>query len=211
MASRWLTRSRADVPVGDGWLGPRERAVLARLRVAKRREDWRLGRWAAKAALGRDVEILAAPDGAPEAWRGEQRLPVSVSLSHRAGRALVTVADAPVVVGCDLERLEPRSAAFVCDWLAPAEQLLAAGDAVRAPNLFWTAKEAAAKVRREGLRLDVRSAVTRLDGLEVDGWRALTVSWTAERLVTRGWWREDDGFVMAVATAPDGPPPQRLA
>ena len=211
MASGWLTRSLADVPPGDAWLGPRERAVLAGLRVAKRREDWRLGRWTAKAAVGEGVEILAAADGAPEAWRGDRRLPVSVSISHRAGRALVAVADAPTVVGCDLERLEPRSAAFVRDWLAPAEQRLAAGDAVHVPNLVWTAKEAAAKVRREGLRLDVRSAVTRLEDREVDGWRALTVVWTAEQLVTRGWWRADEAFVMAIAAAPDGPPPRPLA
>jgi 4'-phosphopantetheinyl transferase len=208
MAASWLVRSSADVPAGDAWLGPRERAVLAGLKVPKRREDWRLGRWTAKSVLGTDVEVLAAADGAPEAWRGEHRLPLSVSLSHRAGRALVVVDAAPNVVGCDLERLEPRSPAFVRDWLAPAEQRLAAGDRVHVPNLVWAAKEAAAKVRREGLRLDVRAAVTRLDGREHDGWRGLTVTWTREEgLVTHGWWREDDGFVLVVAASPAGPPP----
>jgi 4'-phosphopantetheinyl transferase len=177
--------------------------------LEKRREDWRLGRCAAKAALGPDVEILAAPDGAPEAWRGDARLPVSVSISHREGVALVAVAEAPTVVGCDLERLEPRSAAFVRDWLAPAEQALVAGDAIRLPNLVWTAKEAAAKVRREGLRLDVRHAVA-TPGQEPasDGWRPVTVEWTAEGLVTNGWWREQDGYVLTVATEPGGPPPR---
>jgi 4'-phosphopantetheinyl transferase len=67
------------------------------------------------------------------------------------------------VVGCDLELIEPRSAAFLRDWLAPSEQKLVAtapaGGRDLVPNLVWTANEAAAKVRREGLRIDVRRGV----------------------------------------------------
>src|SRR3954470_9820231 len=77
MTSGWLTLSRADVPPGDAWLGERERATLAALRVPKRRADWRLGRWTAKAALaawlGRDgveIAVLAAAGGAPGAGLG---------------------------------------------------------------------------------------------------------------------------------------------
>src|SRR5512133_1913220 len=47
----WLTRSFADVPADDGWLAPGETEVLAGLRVEKRRADWRLGRFAAKAGV----------------------------------------------------------------------------------------------------------------------------------------------------------------
>ncbi len=207
----WLTRSSADVPAGDAWLGRRERGVQAALRTPKRREDWRLGRWTAKAALAAwlgaepaRIEVLAAADGAPEAWLDDAPAPVSISLSHRAGRALAAVASAPCVVGCDLELLEPRSPAFVREWLAPQERALD-------PNLAWTAKEAAAKVRREGLRLDVRSAVASLpDGPAEDGWRPLLVDWTREGIATRGWWRLDDGFVMSLAAAPRPPAPCRL-
>jgi 4'-phosphopantetheinyl transferase len=210
MAIGWLTRSLADVPGHDGWLGERERAVLAAFHVPKRRADWRLGRWTAKAALAawlgavpERLEVLAAADGAPEAWLDGVRAPVSISLSHRAGRALAAVADAPAAVGCDLEALEPRSAAFVREWLAPEERSLP--DA----NLPWTAKEAAAKVRRAGLRLDVRSAVTRLgDGAAVDGWRPLTVDWAGEDLVTAGWWRMEPGWVLALAAEPGAAPVQ---
>src|SRR3954464_319718 len=103
MTAGWLTRSSADVPAGDAWLGPRERAALAALHVAKRRADWRLGRWTAKAALAAfgvpgapaRREILAACDGAPEAWRDGERLGLSLSLSHRAGLALAAVAPEP--------------------------------------------------------------------------------------------------------------------
>ena len=48
----WLTSSLAEVPGADDWLGPREQRALAALSVEKRRADWRLGRWAAKAAVG---------------------------------------------------------------------------------------------------------------------------------------------------------------
>ena len=218
MSVGWLTRSHTDVPADDTWLGARERAVLASLHVPKRRADWRLGRWTAKCALDawlgtdrRELAVLAAADGAPEAWLGEQRLPVSISISHRDGRALAAVSSAPTIVGCDLETLEPRSDAFVREWLAPAEQALADTDRVCVPNLVWTAKEAAAKVRREGLRLDVRAAVTRVgEGQDVTGWRPLSVFWAGENLTTRGWWRVDAGCVMTVAAAPDVPAPTRL-
>jgi 4'-phosphopantetheinyl transferase len=215
----WLIRSVADVPAGDAWLSARERRTAAGLRVPRRRSDWRLGRFTAKAAVGaclsvapERVEILRAPDGAPEAWVDGGRAPVSVSLSHRAGRALAVVAQAPAVVGCDLERVEPRSGAFVREWLAPAEHgLLAAhaeADRARLTNLVWTAKEAAAKVRREGLRLDVRSAVVVPAGAGAeDGvWRALRVQWGDGGAPIVGWWRAWEGWVMTIA---GDPPPLR--
>src|SRR3954454_12181450 len=106
MSVGWLTRSQADVPPDDTWLGPRERAVLGGLCVAKRREDWRLGRWTAKAALAawlgatpERIEVVAADDGAPEAWLDGARAPVSVSLSHRSGLALAPGGGAPAAPG----------------------------------------------------------------------------------------------------------------
>ena len=221
---RWLIRSWADVPPGDVWLSARERRTAASLHIHGRLRDWRLGRWTAKAAVGslltvapERVEILAAADGAPEAWIDGEWAPVSVSLSHRAGRCLAVVARAPAVVGCDLERIEPRSGAFVREWLAPAEHgLLAAhldADRARLANLVWTAKEAAAKVRREGLRLDVRGAVVAPAGAGAsDGaWRALRVEWGEGRAPTYGWWRTEPGWVMTIAGEPSPPRPDHAA
>ncbi len=222
-APGWLSRRQADVAQGEAWLGDRELAVLAGLHVAPRRADWRLGRWTAKAAVGAwlgvapsSIEVIAAPDGAPEAWIGGERAPVSVSLSHRAGRALAVVTDAPRVAGCDIELIEPRSGAFVREWLAAPEQrlVLASNGPQRAllANLIWTAKEAAAKVRREGLRLDVRRAVVTIDDTAVESgpWRPLEVDWDDGQRPTSGWWRAEPGWVMTVAGESPSDVPREL-
>jgi 4'-phosphopantetheinyl transferase len=212
------------VPPGEGWLGPVERGVLRALRTERRRSDWRLGRWTAKLAVGawmsvapEHVEIVAAADGAPEAWLDGRRVPASVSISHRAGRALAVVGGAGALVGCDLELVEPRSDAFVREWLGQAEwEILSArpeGERALAANLLWTAKEAAAKVRREGLRLDVRNAVvvgapeTALGG----EWRALSVRWGDGSRPTSAWSRVVGAFVMSVAAEPAPASPRKLS
>lgn len=216
----WLARPQADVPAGERWLGPREREVLARLRVPKRREDWLLGRWTSKLAVAawlgttpERVEVIGAPDGAPEPYLDGELAPLALSLSHRAGRALAVVADQPATVGCDLELVEIRSDAFVRGWLSPAEQAVVAAagnERSRAANLFWTAKEAAAKLRREGLRLDVRDAV--VDPIPVEpgasGWQPLRVSW--DGLTIAGWWRDEPSWVMVVAADPAPAEPRAL-
>ena len=218
----WLTRALTDVPGHDRWLSEREREVLATLRVPKRRADWRLGRWAAKEALVRwrgaaaaEVEVLAAPDGAPEAFVDGQRLSVGLSFSHRSERALVAIGQESDGLGCDLEAIEPRSTAFVREWLHPAErrwlceldrelQQLAA-------NLCWSAKEAASKARREGLRLNLRHAAVEPDGLTgtQSSWQPFQVTWDGGK-IERGWWRTDPGWVMTVLSDPPGPPPREL-
>ena len=219
----WLTRSLADVPAGGDWLSARERAALAGLRAEKRRADWRLGRWAAKAALAArsgasrcELEIVASHNGAPEAFVDGERAAAALSLSHRNGRALVVVAEVGVAIGCDLEAVEPRSGAFVRTWLAPAERanVLAAGPAggARLANLLWTAKEAAAKVRGEGLRLDVRQAIVSLewDQSSHREWRPLGVRWEREAVTARGWWREEPGWVFAFVSDLPTPAPVHL-
>lgn len=209
----WLTHRQADVPDGDGWLTISERAVLGRLQLPARRAAWRLGRWTAKAAVGlwlglapESIEVRAAGDGAPEAWYHGRRLPVSVSLSHRAGRGLAVVAATPEVVGCDLERLEFRSDAFVRGWLSAGEQaaVRSAGPAARPlmANLIWSAKEASAKVRRAGLRLPVQRAVVAVaPAARADAWRPLTVDWQDGTPPMPGWWRREPAWVMVVAGA----------
>jgi hypothetical protein len=47
----WLEQAVNDVPDNNNWLCTGELACLNRLRFAKRRADWRLGRWTAKRAV----------------------------------------------------------------------------------------------------------------------------------------------------------------
>ena len=157
------------VPAADHWLAPAEAEVLAGLHLPRRRADWRLGRYAAKRLLAAqratppalsELAVLAAPDGAPEVLLRGEPLPLTLSLSHRDGLALCAVAAGRVGLGCDLERVEPRSAALVDDFFTAAERarVLQAPEAERAllANLVWSAKESALKLLREGLRLDTR-------------------------------------------------------
>ena len=119
-----------NVPTEDDWLGPRELERQASLKVPKRRREWRLGRWIAKRVLRSwrhnvprsRLEIVPADDGAPEAFEGERRLPIALSITHRSNVAVCAVADEVCRLGCDLEVLEPRSELFVNDFFTEAER-----------------------------------------------------------------------------------------
>jgi 4'-phosphopantetheinyl transferase len=182
-----------------------------------------VGRWAAKAALcawtgaaAAEVQILASSGGGPRAFLGSEPAPAALSLSHRGGRALAMVADSGESIGCDLEVVEPRSGAFERTWLTTAEraQVELAGEAGRArtANLIWAAKEAAAKARHEGLRLDVRAAAVELEE-EPSGdgeWKPLRVRWDCEAIAIGGWWREEPGWVFAFVSGRATRPPTPL-
>ena len=57
----WLEQVEGDVPPNDDWLSASEAACLARLRFAKRRADWRLGRWTAKCAVSEYLSLQRPP------------------------------------------------------------------------------------------------------------------------------------------------------
>ena len=216
MKVQWHHARASEVPADDEWLSDPEHDVLAGLVFAKRRADWRLGRWTAKSLLGavvgvppQRVEIRAADDGAPDAFVDGIPAAMSLSLSHRDGVAVAAVAPLPTRVGIDLETLEPRSDAFVREWLSGAEQaaLPGAGEARDVRVLCcWTGKEASAKVLRAGLRLDVRHAVV-VAGQASSRWAPLEVTWHAERLTHRGWWCRDGVELLAIVTDPPTDPP----
>lgn len=210
----------ADVPAHDGWLTPAERDVLATLRVAKRRDDWRLGRWAAKRAVARAladgddelpphrIEVLAADDGAPEAMvhpvmpmpgRDDRGSRVSVSISHSRGIGLAAAAPGRIALGVDIEAIAPRSDRFIEDYFTSEEAVRVRNappaDRPLLANLTWAAKEAALKALRTGLRLDTRAVVVEEIGPEdfvirVPGGE----HW-------RGIWRAAGGMVRTVVLA----------
>jgi 4'-phosphopantetheinyl transferase len=226
----WLEQSETNVPTADDWLSPNEQALLNAMRFAQRRNDWRLGRWTAKNALAlyflylklpsdpqvlASIEIRAAPSGAPEAYLSNQPAAATISLSHRAGMAACAVTAAGLELGCDLERVEARSEAFVADYFTTAEQSLIAhasvADRPRLLAILWSAKESALKALHQGLRLDTRSViVSPSEALwNLHGWSAMRVS-QADGRTFCGWWQHADGLVRTVVAAPPPNTPIRL-
>ena len=199
-----------DVPATGEWLSAAELAVLAGLKLDKRRNDWRLGRWLARraafAALGGEapeLAIIAAPDGAPEVHGAGSAMALTISHSH--GRGLAAAAAGTPRLGCDLELVEPRSERFVRDWLTGDEsaRIRSAAEDERPllANLCWSAKEAASKVLRVGLRFDTRSfavdlpAPGALAGTRTAAWQTISVTAVKSGESFEGVWRARAGFV----------------
>jgi phosphopantetheinyl transferase len=180
----WLEQVEAEIRAEDDWLNSAEIALLKTMHFAKRRDDWRLGRWTAKRALAAyldipdhpralaTIEVRPRQSGAPRAFFANRPAPVSISLSHRSGSAICAIAPCGTLVGCDLELTEPRAATFVEDYFTPAEQALVAGftevERNRIITLLWSAKESALKALCVGLQQDTRN-VTVTFGNEFQG------------------------------------------
>ncbi|MGI9648275.1 MAG: 4'-phosphopantetheinyl transferase family protein [Acidimicrobiia bacterium] len=211
-----------EVPPDDGWLTDREAAWMAGMRFPKRRLEYRLARWGAKAAIAATlnpppsphvVEIGHLPEGAPAGFVGDSPLKRRISMTDRAGWAVCAIAPPGVEVGVDLELVEERSRLFVADYFTPAEQAIAmVGNTVdpMVANLVWSAKESALKVMRTGLRRDTRS-VEVSPGKPVDGeWIGLTVTVDDGRQFP-GWWRRFGEFVLTMAADHPTLPPHSLS
>jgi 4'-phosphopantetheinyl transferase len=230
-AARWLARSEDTIPSGLDWLSPRERDRLEQFRFTKRRTEFLLRRWAGKSAVAHAsglsadsaaaarIEVLNHPSGAPFVELDGRRADLDVSLSDRAGTAVALVGalgSGPGTLGVDLEVVEPRSTGFVSDFFTDSEAAWVEHRRARdgqdgwqeAANLVWSAKEAALKVMRVGLRADTRTVdVTVEEERRDDGWGPLVVSSIRGGRMP-GWWRRDGLFVLTVAYAAGGAVPE---
>jgi 4'-phosphopantetheinyl transferase len=231
----WLEQTESDVPAGNEWLSSEEAICLHTMRFAKRRTDWRLGRWTAKNALAAcldlptdfhslaSTEILAAASGAPEVFLEGRPADIPISLSHRAGTAFCTVGPVGISFGCDLEKVEPRSDAFVADYFTAAEQALIGHASLQERPLLlallWSAKESALKALHVGLRFDTRTMCVSPDDswplsaeksadparmvprqdTNSDEWHPLCVRYSGMQHF-RGWWRVQDDLVRTVVS-----------
>jgi 4'-phosphopantetheinyl transferase len=226
----WLAHGEHEVPAGADWLSPREQAILATVRYTKRRVEFLTRRWTAKRAvamvLDRDlapaalasVEIRHHVSGAPYLEVDGRQAAIDVSLSDRAGWAVCLVgspAGSLGPLGIDLELVEPRSDAFVGDFFTTDESAyvrsLAAGETRdEAANLIWSAKEAALKVRKVGLRADTREVAVEIGHpCRADGWAPLAVT-GRDGSAFPGWWRRDGVFLLTITGSQPAPPPARL-
>lgn len=219
MSVHWILADDASLPAGTDWLGPEETKVLSGLKLAKRRHEWLLGRYAAKMLVASwtntvatdRIEIVAADDGAPEAFVGGHPLDVSLSISHRDGVAVSTLSET-AAVGCDLEAVEPRTSRFVADFFTERESAAAESSAGEERDLrvalTWSAKESTLKVLRVGLRRDTRDVEVELEGLGArEGWQRFEARLRPEQRLLRGWWTRRGGLVLTIASgaAPGSP------
>jgi 4'-phosphopantetheinyl transferase len=202
------------------------------MRYTKRRSEYLVARWTLKhtvaTAFGWDlhdlpalarIEARHAPDGAPELYVDGAPAGHDVSLTDRAGWAVCIVTPPGTAPGVDLELIEPRTEAFVRDYLTERELAeVRAAVAASGPqaidllaNLIWSAKESALKVLRTGLRRDTRSVeVTVADRTApARTWSPLSVQ-TIEGETFPGWWRRSGGFVLTVCSRADVGVPESL-
>ncbi len=212
MTVAWLEQKAADVPASDYWLSAGDRERTGRFRFEKRRSDWLLGRWTAKLAVSKwlavpdlhSIEIRPAPSGAPRVFVAGEPAPVALSLSHSNGAALCAVAAPGAWLGCDIESVEPRSAAFAEDYFTAAERR-SLGDCLL--PAAWSAKESALKALGIGLGVDMRRLSVEI--IAGHNWAPLAVRYAHLRTL-RGWWLESKGLVRTIVCAPAPSPPELL-
>ncbi|HUK14966.1 MAG TPA: 4'-phosphopantetheinyl transferase superfamily protein [Bryobacteraceae bacterium] len=226
----WLEQTEGDVPADNDWLSASELTRLDGLRIAKRRADWRLGRWTAKQAVAAylnvpshcrclaHIEVRVTSTGAPEVSFANEPAVAAISLSHRCGRAVCAVAPYGGALGCDLETIEPRSGGFIADYFTDEEQAMVAraspADRFRLLALLWSGKESALKALRVGLQLDTRCVVVSPLGplpesYALNSWRPLEVR-CIDGQMFQGWWQHTGGLLRSMVSAPACTPPKGL-
>lgn len=238
---KWLIQSMDDYPAWAGcetppaWLSDAERARYAGLKTEKRRQDWLLGRWTAK-RLVQDV-LQQQGDTIPlhnlviDNWASGEpyvqlpnlpinQSPLSLSISHSHGRAFCAVwPQANRAIGADLERIAPRSDAFVADYFTKAE--IACLDNGQSPianrqsptadyelrdtlaTAVWSAKEAVLKALHLGLTVDTRSVSCLVRPLTENTWTPFDIELDRRRLgdnlpLLSGWQRAMGDFVLTL-------------
>lgn len=211
----------------DNFLTGGEKVVFKNLKVEKRKKDWLLGRWTAKQLLQRVVfqehgqrlpfeviAILAGEDGAPRVHIDPASFSpqnnYSISISHAKNTAfcaLVKRENWPV--GADLEWIESRTPGFAENYFTENEQQFL--QQIEPENndfwltALWSAKEAAFKAVRQGLRLDTRQIECRFENLQRDSedWVPFSMQWRRganghyPRL--QGWLKATEDYVLTLA------------
>ena len=224
----WLECVESDLPAAETWLSDEEIACFRDRWVPKRRRDWILGRWTAKSALAAHIglafdpklfcgiSIVPAATGAPVLSMYGEPMGISLSISHRDGRALAVISSQRTSLGCDLEKVEPHTRAFVEHFFTPAEiEQVERSDATNlttTATLIWSAKESVLKVLAVGLRVDTRCVSVSLDVTEGAGtdWQPFSAG-VADGRRFAGWWHRDGDWLRTIACSGTAAMPSALA
>ncbi len=212
---RFALQDLEKLPEHLDWLTRDEHSRYKEFRFDKRQQDWLLGRWTAKQALLEQMElpqsdiarfeILSAPSGAPLARLDGRPYDAGLSISHSNGHAFSVVSEEITELGCDIELVEPRSAAFVDTFFTTAErnrvQRATANCRDMLVTMIWSAKESTLKALGTGLHADTRSVevVDVGDGTESVWNVARTIAGETGKF--NCLWRPHGEFVLTVATS----------
>ena len=216
----WQMQDFKNLPGDDDWLSSSEREIQDTLYFAKRRNEWRLGRWVVKKALQKHlskpldkIEVLPRKNGAPTLVINKKEYKLAFSISHRESKALCAFCEQLNTIGCDLEYIEPRSDLFIRDYFTSDER----GYIHQYPeqndlfaNLIWSAKEAVLKVLQLGLRLDTLDVnVHTIHTPQKNEWAAFEVILKNDRSYY-GYWKKTTNYVMTIAAEQPFTTPTRI-
>lgn len=235
----WVVQSYTSPSLAKGssfpeWLSSEEGDYWATLKTEKRRRDWALGRRTGKRLVieflkertGRlfaDDQVVIMPHG--DGWPlvaipalNEKSPPITLSISHSHEYVFCAVMEGPEKpLGVDIEKIEPRTAAFIEDYFTLAEQTflnsvtttsVATTQLDTTVNTIWSGKEAALKAIRRGLAEDTRtvSSLPHPSLTDETEWLPMRIVWNNIRHERPkpelgGLWRTIDGFVLTIAYA----------
>lgn len=214
----WTAVSFDQIGVDDlGWLSKQEKQHYETFRFTKRRDEWLMGRWAAKKLLSsvypsfngvamNEISIMNEFNGSPYVLVYGFRVPGVLSLTHREGLACAAwISDYSVKIGIDLEFVETKPDVFIHDYFTPEESQLvfAAKESQRAlaASLVWSVKESLLKALQTGLRLDTREVAVTVPALETsDQWKSIQVDHCAKHTgFVNAAWRSIGDFVLTCA------------
>ncbi len=210
------------------FLSPSEFQKYSAFRFPKRRNEWLLGRWTAKALVHSipdyqhysldQIEICNAAEGAPYLQLpGRITKAECLTISHSGECSFCALSTGLTrQVGADLEKVEARTETFVMDYFTPVERQLVENTPAETRavvvTLIWSVKESMLKALGVGLRRDTRSVeVHGLDGHlsasdEPAEWQLQQVG---EQPVSRrawaAWWQRRGSFVLTLAGWADTP------
>lgn len=213
----WYAQSSDDIPVSLDWLHFSEVQVLDGYHFEKKRKDWLLGRWTAKNAIKiflskeyptlklKDIEVRRAEDGAPEPLLYGNLLPVHISLSHSHNIGLCSISNENIIHGCDVEYIEPRSDAFISDYLTIQERNILARNTDKIKpliaNIIWSAKESTMKLLRTGLSIDTRKVdIYAIANENLKMWNHIRITYKPEHQKYLGYWKTNKEYVYTIVT-----------
>lgn len=159
MAFRIELIELVNLPPAGEFLSARERTFFETFKFPKRLNEWAGGRLALKrlasAETGlpdlKQIEVLPQESGKPLLLAEGKPVPFAYSITHGNGYAAAAVSREDRFLGIDLEKTEPRIAAWADSFFHPSE-LTSRDDEFL--TLLWTQKEALVKLLGTGLSLN---------------------------------------------------------